>query len=142
MATVRVEAWNVLIATFVFTVGVASAGHAQADHEARGFVDRIASSIFTAAWPTATYEETSIRSISPVTGGYNVSVRFAGQSMWGGPLRLDMILMLRGGRLYDLRVTLRELGPQHADGYASRRWDGWIDAREALLEHPAPRGTR
>jgi hypothetical protein len=81
------------------------AASAQEDREARSFIDRIAAPVFKCAWFTATYESVSVKSLTPVTGGFDATLRMSGKSgLNDGPLRLDIVFMLRDGRLHDVRV--------------------------------------
>jgi hypothetical protein len=93
----------IMTALFLTTLLGGSAS-AQEEREARSFIDRIGGTVFGWAWPTATYERVNVQSITPVTGGYNATVRLSGQSAFGGVLWMDVVLMLRNGRLYDVRI--------------------------------------
>jgi hypothetical protein len=78
---------------------------AQDEPEARRFVDGIAELVFDAAWPTATFERFGLVGVAPVAGGYDAAVRLHGRSGWGGgPLWLDLVFEIRGGRLDDMRI--------------------------------------
>ena len=79
--------------------------HASSEDDPRGFVDSIAATVYSTAWPTATYEQVSIKSIDPAPGGYNILVKLSGKSGWGGgDLWMVVTLELRGGSLSDVRV--------------------------------------
>ena len=84
--------------------GVSASG---SDKEsARSFVDSVAAVVYRLAWPSATYEEVSFRSLDPVQGGYDVFVRLSGKSgIDESDLWLDLVFEWRGGTLHDLRVV-------------------------------------
>lgn len=94
-----------LLVIFLGFIPVAGLAQQPQQEEERGFIEGIASTIYAAAWPTATYEGVTIGGFSRTAGGVDATVRLFGESMFGGPLWLDLTLSLRDGRLHDLKVT-------------------------------------
>ncbi len=75
------------------------------DEDPKGFVESISETVYTWAWPTATYEDVSIKSIDPVANGHDIQVKLSGKSgLSGGDLWLVIIFKLRNGSLQDIRV--------------------------------------
>lgn len=105
-AHVRHAAFSGLLAFALLGVSwqSARAQDEQEVEEARGFIDRIAGTVFKWAWPSATYEQVRLTRLTPVENGFNAVVRLSGQSYWTGLLWMDLVFMLRDGRLADLRV--------------------------------------
>ena len=74
--------------------------------ETKSLVESIAGVVYAAAWPTATYENFSIKSIDPVANGYDVLVKLSGKSGWNdGDLWLVIVFNLRNGELKDVSVV-------------------------------------
>jgi uncharacterized membrane protein len=75
------------------------------EKEARGFVGSMAAIVYSAAWPTATYESWEIKSFSPLYNGLDVLVKLSGKSAFGGKLWLEIMFEFRDGTFHDIRVV-------------------------------------
>lgn len=94
-----------LAAVVLATAPSAASAQSAEEKEARGFLGSVAATVYSAAWPSATYKEWGINSIQPVQGGLDVDVRFNGVSgLSGGELWLDLIFQFRQGSLHDIRI--------------------------------------
>jgi uncharacterized membrane protein len=89
-----------------FLIGLLLTGRARAQDNPRGFVESIASGLYAAAWPTATYESVAVKSIDPVEGGFDVLVKLSGKSSFDdGELWMIVVVEVRNGALHDVRVA-------------------------------------
>ncbi|MEZ5320104.1 MAG: hypothetical protein R2752_22070 [Vicinamibacterales bacterium] len=67
-------------------------------------MDTVASAVFFAAWPTATYRQLTFGGVTRAGSGVDVRVRLHGTSAFAdGPLWTDVVLVIRDGRVMDLR---------------------------------------
>ncbi len=70
----------------------------------REFVDAIGETLYTFAWPTATYKRVSFEGVSRVYGGANIKIKLHGISNWDdSSLWTEVILEVRDGELKDLK---------------------------------------
>jgi hypothetical protein len=77
----------------------------RSEGEARGIVGSIAGTIYNLAWPTAQYEDFTLGELRRVDNGWDVPIVLYGKSAFsGGPLWLELVLELRNGSLYDIRL--------------------------------------
>lgn len=89
---------------FLNTPGVLWATISDDNGGIESFIDSVAATTYAAAWPTATYKKVSIEKTEKVTGGYDISVRLMGESVFGGDLWLDLVFEFRSGVLHDMRI--------------------------------------
>jgi hypothetical protein len=67
-------------------------------------VDGVAAVVYNVAWPTATYERVTFRSLNPAANGADVAFRLHGKSLFAdGDLWLDVIMQVRGGEITGLK---------------------------------------
>jgi hypothetical protein len=67
------------------------------------FVDGVAALTYNIAWPTATYRDVEVSTVTPAEGGADVAFRLHGKSAFAdGDLWLDVIMHVRDGRVAGL----------------------------------------
>lgn len=90
----------------MFLVPRAWADEEEEKSAVRRIVDGLGSTIYAAAWPTATYSKMSFKGIERVKEGYAVKVQISGTSSFdNSELWLRIALLIRDGKLVDWRVV-------------------------------------
>lgn len=94
----------VAILLVVLSAGAASAQRSD-DTSERSFVASVAATVYGLAWPSATYEDWSVRSVAPRPNGLDIVARLTGESTFGGKLWLDLVFEFRNGGFSDLGIA-------------------------------------
>jgi hypothetical protein len=73
--------------------------------EEQSFVSSVASAVYTAAWPTATFVDWNFKSFNWVSGGTDLVVRLEGRSGFDdSDLWVDLVFEFRDGTFSNIRV--------------------------------------
>ena len=90
----------------LLTILPADVAFAGDEEDARSFVQSVAATVYGLAWPTATYESFSLKSVDRVRGGYDARVRLNGISAFSdSALWMEIVFEVRNGALNDVRVA-------------------------------------